>query len=121
MCTPSTSMSSTSTSALSPRVAMRPLIATLPSSISCSHVRRLPSPTAARTFCSRSVGGIERVGKEPLLERLHDVRARYELPEAGQIVDRRQAQSLEEQLRRAVQHRETGAGIARQLFDQPAL
>src|SRR5437764_13254900 len=110
MRTPSTSMRSISTSALSPSVATRPLTVTRPASISSSQVRRLPSPTPARIFCRRSpsLGGIERVGKQPLFERFHHLRTGDELPEAREVVERREPEPLEELLRRAVQHGQSG-------------
>src|SRR3954447_9201921 len=136
MGTPSTSTRSDSTSTRRPSAATSPFTVTRPAAISCSAVRRLPIPTRASTFCRRSPVGssssggrglialpfgaqVERVGRDaqPLLERLDHLGARHELAQRRQIVERRDAQLLEEQLGGAEQHRLSGTGIARYLFD----
>src|SRR5581483_5038088 len=126
MRTPSTSITSVPASARSPRRATFPLMVTEPASMRSSQMRRLPMPTRARIFCTRSgvagsFSGIDSVGQEALLQRLDDVGARHELSEARKVVERGETETFEEQARRAVQHGEAGAGIARHLFDQPTL
>src|SRR4051812_23731880 len=140
--TPSTSTRSVSVCTRRPRTATSPLTVTRPPAISSSATRLLPMPTRARTFCSRSpsraaesssIGGrglialafdVERrVGSDAqtLLERLDDPRARHELAEGRQVLERGEPQLLEEHRCGAEQDGLPGAGIARDLGDVDAL
>src|SRR5438270_526144 len=101
--------------ARSPRRATRPLIVTCPFSTNSSHTRRLPMPTRARILWTRSASlgrsGSVGIRAQTLFEGFDDLGARDELSEARQVVERSQPESLQEQLRRAVHHGETGTGI----------
>ena len=130
--TPSTSTRSRRTSTRRPSIATSPLTVTRPSAISPRTTRRLPSPRwpapsagARRSACSsgsrRRRGQAEVAGssgarrRNVVLERLDDLGARHELAERRQVVERVEAEPLEEQRRRAVQHRLARAGIAADL------
>ena len=115
-----------------------------PSAMISSQTRRLPNPTRARIFCSRSsgcgsagslvlatvisvgrlgVGAIELIvvgsDAQSPLERLDHVSLREELAERREILDRIDPESLEKRGCRAVQHGLTGTRITSNLVDIP--
>src|SRR5258708_5354724 len=113
MRTPSTTTSSASTSTREPSTATRPFTVTSPSAIRSSQRRRLPMPTRARTFWSRSGSAIvvDRRGLEAELliraqtelEGLDHVGPGHELAERWQLLDAVEAEPFEEHAGRAVE------------------
>src|SRR4051812_17771504 len=126
MATPSTSTRSRSTSTRRPSSATSPSTVTRPSAIRSSHTRREPRPTRAgppplrrsappppaasrgppapapSAGARRRAGGRRdrpsraAAGAQRLVERLHDVGARDELGDGGQLLQRVQPEALEE-------------------------
>src|SRR4051812_49280750 len=113
--TPSTSTRSVSASTRRPSSATSPFTDTRPSAISSSLARRLAIPAWASTFWSFSVG------TQGVLERLHHLRSRHEVAQRRQVVDRVQAELLEEEAGGPVEERLPRPGIAGDLLDVAAL
>src|SRR5690348_4223701 len=115
------------------RRTISPSTSTRPSPISSSQCRRLPTPAAARTFCSRTPSGpsasssVSRSGSPgsggrsgPVIGILlvFDVIGQ-ERCQLGQVGQAGQAEALEEVVGGPVQDR-TGLRVGGLLFDQPA-
>src|SRR2546421_6772959 len=101
-----------------PSSAGSPFTATRPSAISSSDARRLATPAAASTFWSFSVWLL---GTQRVLERLHDLGTGHEVAERRQVVERVEAELLQEQQGGAVEDGLAGTGVAGDLLDVPPL